>query len=127
MDEDPGAVAGRLVPSNGPAMLEVDENPDPFFDDGMAGFRREGCDEPHPAGIVLVSRVVQSPAFRDSGGVETDISAAIAHEAVSSGIDYQKSFLLSHRNPCIVQRYMYKKFCGRKEEKCNGVKGKRRG
>jgi hypothetical protein len=102
MDEDSGAVAGRLVPSNGPAMLEVDEDPDPFFDDGMAGFRREGCDEPHPAGIMLVRGIVKAPTFRDAGGVETERSAVIAHEALSSGIGYQKFFLLSHRNTFIV-------------------------
>ena len=83
-DEDPGAVAGGLVAPDRPPVLEVDEDPDSFFDDGMAGFRREGGDEPHAAGVMLLGGIVEAAAYRDAGGVQMNKSVIILQEAMPS-------------------------------------------
>ena len=59
LDEDPGAVPGVVLAPAGPPVVQVDQGGDPVADQPVRLPPLEVDDEPDPAGVVLVGRVVQ--------------------------------------------------------------------
>jgi hypothetical protein len=60
LDEDPGSVAGLGVGARGAAVLEVRERAQGPADGLVRGAGIQPGDEGHPAGVVLVRRVVET-------------------------------------------------------------------
>ena len=60
LDQDSGAVAGVCIGPRGAAVLEVRERRQGPADRLVGGLAVEARDERHPAGIVLVGRVVEA-------------------------------------------------------------------
>jgi len=72
LEEEAGAVAGRLVAPQGAAVLQVDEDPDPLLDHGVQGNAVDPGNEPDAAAVVVVPRIVQAGRFRDARGVQPE-------------------------------------------------------
>ena len=60
LDQDAGAVTGRLVGTGGAAVVQVAQRLEPLLDDLVPGHAVEVRDEGDTTGVVLVGRVVQT-------------------------------------------------------------------
>jgi hypothetical protein len=60
LEQDPGAVAGVLLGSGGPAVLQVEQHLDRLDDDGVRPSALDVHDEPEAAAVVLVLGVVEA-------------------------------------------------------------------
>src|SRR5260370_1091061 len=66
LDEDARAVAGFRIAAARAAMRQVEKNLDSLADDVVALMAADAGDEPDPAGVVLVRRVVETLGGRQS-------------------------------------------------------------
>src|SRR5690606_992823 len=67
LEEDAGTVAGVLLRADGAAVGQVGQRGEARVDDVAARSTAQGGDERHPAGVVLVGRVVEPLPWRRSG------------------------------------------------------------
>ena len=65
LDQDSRAVAGRGITATGATMREIDENLQTLADD-IVRFSPEDCDEPDPAGVMLVAGVIETLCWRQA-------------------------------------------------------------
>jgi hypothetical protein len=59
LNEDAGAIARFRIATAGPAVRQADQNLDPLPNDVVALMTANAGDKTHPAGVVLVGRIVQ--------------------------------------------------------------------
>src|SRR6185437_15427194 len=63
LDQDAGAVAGKRIAAAGAAMGQIDEDLDALPDDFVRLLTLEIDNEAHPAGVMLITRVVEPDAL----------------------------------------------------------------